>query len=193
MALPLLPIEIILDILDISTKMKYKLVLDEIKSQNMKKMTKIIEYAKSRRPDINIELIKQLHDFGNFAEFYKLYCDLVGRKNLSLQNQLQSVQNGLEAFYSLSLPQRENLQIFASCNVLENCYISDKQFTFYIDNNRKTLNIYDNDFCAYSNVYLDISVFICSKGKLIDRLIKLWVHWSVWIICDISWIICDIR
>ena len=165
--------------------MKYKLVLDEIKSQNVQKMTKIIKYAKSRRPDINIELIKQLHDFGNFAEFYKLYCDLIGRKNLSLQNQLQSVQNGVEAFYSLSLPERENLQMCASHNVLENCYISDTQFTFYIDNNRKTLNLSDNGFRACNDIYLDISVFICSKGKLIDRLIKLWAQWCVWIICYI--------
>ena len=188
MKLPFLPIEIIQHILDISTRMKYKLVLDEIKSQNVQKITKIIECAKIKKPEINIELIKQLPDVGDFAEFFRLYSDLRGRKNLTLQNELQSLQNGLEAFLSLSLPEREDLKICASCNVLERCYISNRIFTFYMDNNRKTFNGFDeyyddNDYFSTKNeVYLDISVFICSKEHLKDKLIKLWVNWIVFYI-----------
>ena len=192
MALPLLPIEIIQHILNIENGMKYKLVLDELKSRNVQKITKMLEYAKEfDLEETFIEQIPIIGYIGDFSSLFRTLVDGLGADYSSIgdiQNEFQSIQNGLEAFLSLSLPEREDLKICASCNVLERCYISNRIFTFYMDNNRKTFNGFDeyyddNDYFSTKNeVYLDISVFICSKEHLKDKLIKLWVNWIVFYI-----------
>jgi len=178
MAFSLLPIEIIQNILNISTGMKFKCVLDELKSRNGVKMTKMLEYAKEfDLEEIFIEKIPIIGYIGDFSSLFRTLVDGLGADYSSLgdiQNEFQSIQNGLETLLSLSLSERIHLNHLISRECIDSYYSSINYFSSNIDNNRKNHNETDN-FQTFSSIHYSLWNLICSTGDLNEKLMKYWI------------------
>lgn len=165
-------------------KIKYSLCMNELNKLRDDKINTMCNYIKSLKSNKTIldnikPIIKNLTEIGDFSALYRESININNSYGYNMESMFESMQNGLNAFYSISLTEQEkhkqNALAYFSKYKFENDdppkYYFQNLYSSIIDNNRRQ-DIHSGFSFGYCNIHV-VGLIMKPKNEKLELWCKL--------------------